>query len=110
MVGTQKNGDLLTESTRIISSDLTLYLSWQSTGVEVACINNTTYDSLQEAINNASNNKQTSIYLLKDTAENVEIPSNKNIVLYLEKHTITPGTNSIVTIDGIDYNQTILTK
>lgn len=47
------------------------------------------YTKLQNAIDEAEIDKKTQIFLLKDIKENVIVQKDKNIALYLEKHSLT---------------------
>ena len=61
--------------------------SWAYISKAVAESNGFRYTTLQKAIDFAKNNTATSISVLKDTAENINIASTKNIVLNGNSHT-----------------------
>ena len=61
--------------------------SWAYISKVVAESNGFRYTTLQKAIDFAKNNTATSISVLKDTAENINIASTKNIVLNGNSHT-----------------------
>ncbi len=71
------------------NSTVTLYAQWISDG-SVARIENTAYPTLQAAIDAVATNGNTAttIYLLKDIEEEVQVQANKNIILDLQSHTI----------------------
>ena len=63
----------------------------------------THYDSLQEAVDAATENTQTTIQLLKNVAENITIKSGQNIVLDLDGHSLSnsKGVHTISNSSGI---------
>ena len=66
----------------------------------VARIGDTLYNTLQSAINHAvTDESQTTIVMLNDSAESVEIPSTKNIVLNLNGKTLSNFDNTNVIIN-----------
>lgn len=87
-------GDKIDENT-IITDDVTYYAHW--TEVKIAEIDGTSYNTLQAAIDAVpTNNTQTTIKLLHDTAENVTVKKNQNIVFDIQNYTIKNNTNSAV--------------
>ena len=69
---------------------------------KVAKINDTYYDTLQEAINAVpNNNTETTIELLKDTSETLIVSENKSIIFKLHNYTISNnGNNPIIENTG----------
>ena len=83
----------------IINADITLHAHWNKIG-EIARIGNTTYDSVQDAIN-AAGNSSTTIELLKDSKEQITVPTAKRIVLDLGDYTLSNnGNKSVVECKG----------
>lgn len=98
------DGNLIDEN-YIVTDNMYLYAHWTKTS-DVAKIGNTLYDTLQEAINAAPSNTNTTITLLKDISEIVTVGSSKKIILDLDDKTITNcSNNAIITNEG---NLTIL--
>lgn len=89
-------------STEIITDDVEFFAHWiSSSEVVVARIDNTDYSSVQQAVDAAKNNKETTITLVRDTIENVTISAKKNIVLDLGNYKIDNGTSySSITNNG----------
>ena len=93
-------GDQISSST-IINSPATFYAQWVRVG-EVAQIGDTIYASIQEAVNSAPNNTQTTVKLLKNFSEAFTVPASKNIILDLNGYTLSnTGDSSIVENSGI---------
>ena len=80
------SGEQINQNT-IIDDNITFYAHWTSN--EAAEINGVIYVSVQEAVTSAPANTQTTINLLKDSSEYIVVPSNKNIVLNLNNHSLT---------------------
>lgn len=90
----------------IFSSDVSTYVapgnSYNSetgkvsidTETAVASVNNVGYPSLQKALDAVANNEQVAVILLKDTAENVTISADKNIIFDLNGFTLNGQTTS----------------
>lgn len=87
--------DIQATSSMIITDDITLTAQWRRT-TAVAMIGTSIYDTLQQAINAAPANTQTTIKLLKDIKENVNIVAAKNIILDLDGHTFRNNSGSAV--------------
>lgn len=85
------NGGQKIEAPLIVDNDMVLYAIWGESN-SVAVLNGIYYDTLQEAINRATDNKRATIKLLKDTNETIEITEEKEIVFDLQNHTVTYGT------------------
>lgn len=90
------NGSTLNES-------MVLYAKWYISNA-VAEYNGTGYTSIASALSKINSNDEATITLLKDTQENVSIPSNKNVVIDLNGHTLSNnGDNQVI------YNQGTVT-
>ena len=89
-------------ATTIINSDITFHAHWRK--YNTVRINSTQYSTFQEAINSISaNNTETTIVLLRDTAEHITVPANKNIVFDLQNYTISNSSNAAI----IENNGTV---
>ena len=89
-----EGGEQITENT-IVTQETTFYAHWHQT--PAAQINNTIYYTLQAAVGAVpKDNTLTTIVLLADLHENVEIEKNQNIQFDLQNHTITNATNAPV--------------
>lgn len=76
-------GDEVTTSTIVDAADTTYYAHWKTD--KVAQIGNTLYDSLQEAVRAVpTDNTPTTVLLLSDTIEAVEIIQGQNVILDLQ--------------------------
>ena len=86
-------------NTSQLNGNVTLYASW---GGGIAKIGNTFYNTLQEAVNAVpANNTETTIILLSDTAEFVNVVANKNIVFNLQNYTLSNSeTNPVIDTSG----------
>ena len=94
-------GDEITQDT-IITSDTKFFAHWRKT--DVALINGTYYQTIQEAINTVStDNTETTITILKNTSENVTVYKNMNIIFDLQNYTISRSSNKAV----IENNGTV---
>ena len=84
------------------TNTLNSYLNFDFGGSSnVARVNGTEYETLQAAINSIVTSNQTTITLLKDTAENITVNSGKNIVLDLQNHTLSnDGTSPVIENTG----------
>ena len=90
----EDGGTQITENT-IITQETTFYAHWHQE--QVARINDTIYTTLQAAVGAVpKDNTLTTIVLLADVHENVEIEKNQNIQFNLQDHTITNATNNPV--------------
>lgn len=78
---------------------ITLYAQWAQ---GTALIGNTSYDTLQEAINAVpTNNTETTIRLLKDVSEVLTVEKNKNIIFDFQNYTVSnSGTNAVISNNG----------
>lgn len=82
---------------QIITEPITYYAHWISN--YVAEIDNIKYETLQAAVNDVpTNNTETTILLLADTLEAIDVAANKNIILDLQNHTL--SNNGTKAIDG----------
>ena len=89
-----EGGEQITENT-IITQETTFYAHWHQE--QVARINDKIYYTLQAAVAAVpKDNTLTTIVLLADVRENVEIEKNQNIQFNLQDHTITNATNNPV--------------
>ena len=79
----------------IVTSEKTIYAHWTKSS-QVAQMNGTYYDTLQEAIAAAPQNTSTTITMLKDIEEIITINRGKNIVLDLNNTTLTNCGNKAV--------------
>ena len=85
---TSKDGENQITKDTIITEDITFYAHWKKSSV--ALINETYYESLQEAIDTVqTDNTEVTITLLRNTTEATTISSNQNIKLNLQNYTIT---------------------
>ena len=66
----------------------------------VARIASTYYDTLQEAVDDVNANTNTTIYLLKDTEENIVVPTNTIINFDLQEHTVSATSGDVLTNSG----------
>ena len=93
------NGEQV-NSNRIVDGDLTLIAHWEKNR-DVARMNGTIYDTLQEAINATPNNTQTTIELLDNSSEKIIVNANKNIVLDLGTSVLSnSGDSRVIDNDG----------
>ncbi len=92
-IGWFTSNNVQVTSNTIITEDITLTAHWQKvTGT--ALIGTSVYDTLQDAINGAPANTQTTILLLKNARENLNVPANKNIIIDLDGNTLSNNTNA----------------
>ncbi|MDO4975597.1 MAG: InlB B-repeat-containing protein, partial [Alphaproteobacteria bacterium] len=92
---TAATGGTQIDENTIINNDITYYAHW--TEADYAMIGNTKYGSLQEAINAVSNNNvETTIKLLRNTAENVTVSQNKNIKFDFQTYTLSNSKSAAV--------------
>ena len=92
---TERDGGEEITASEIVNGPDTYYAHWEKMS-DVARIDNTKYDSLQEAINAVPGNTQTTITLLKDTSEAITITSSKKIILDLDNYTLRNSGNAPV--------------
>lgn len=84
---TEVSGGNRIKETQEITGDVTYYAHWISN--PVAQIGAIHYTSLQNAVNDVqANSPETTITLLTDTLEAVDVAANKNIVLNLQNYTL----------------------
>ena len=96
---TEANGGTKIDDSTIVNGDITFYAHW--TQVMVAQINGVPYNTLQEAINNVPNNTETTIMIVRDITENVNIISSKKVELDIGSYTISNfGNNAVITNYG----------
>ena len=89
----------LNQTTYLDGDEINLYAQWvQGT----ALIGNTSYNSLQEAINDVStNNTLTTIKLLKNVSEVLTVAKNKKIIFDFQNHIVSNnGVNAVITNNG----------
>ena len=86
----------------IVEGDMILYAHWiRSEDYYVASIGEIQYHSIQAAINAVPANTETTIKLIRNTKEVVNIPSNKNIILDGQNYVLSNLNNSaIITNNG----------
>ena len=97
---TDSNNGEQVYSNRIVDGDLILFAHWEKNR-DVARLNGVIYDTLQEAINAAPNNTQTTIELLDNTSEKIIVNSNKNLILNLGTSTLSnSGDARVIDNDG----------
>ncbi len=89
---TASNGGTQIDQTTPIDNQVTFYAHWKKK-VNLVQVGANTYGSIQEAINNASNNTPTTLLLLENTTEAFIVASEKNIILDLNGNTITSPTD-----------------
>ena len=87
--------NVLVDDTLVITEDITLYAHWEKLKNGVI-VGTTRYDSLQEGINAAPNGVQTTVTLLKDLQENINVATSKNIIIDLGGFTL--RNNSIAAV------------
>ena len=107
-----ENGREITES-EVIHEDSEFFAHWlDNSEVVVARIGTVNYSSLQEAIDAAPNNIETTVFLERNTIENILIGKNKNIILNLGNYKLTNSTAlSTVTNKGtLKINNGIITS
>ena len=68
------------------NSDVTYYAHWED--AYVAEINGVRYATVQDAINAVPANTQTTVRIISDTQEAVNIARNKNVILDIQNHTM----------------------
>ena len=73
-----------------------------STNFAVAKLNDTIYSSLNAAIGKASGEEKSTVYLLKDTCENINVAEDKNVSLDLQSHSVScnDNTTTLLTNNG----------
>ncbi len=100
---TLADGGREVNDTEVITANLEIFAHWtDSSQIVVAKIGNTGYHTLQEAINNAPNNTETTITLVRNTIENVTVAANKNIVFDFQSYKLSNSTaSSAITNKGI---------
>ncbi len=97
---TEKTNGTEINANTIINEDITFYAHWNKTK-DVAMINNTNYDTLQDAINAVPNNTLTTITVLKDINEKLTVSGSKNIIFDLNGKTLSNfGNNSVIENSG----------
>lgn len=87
----------------IILADTEVFAHWSSvTDTYIARIGDTSYSTLQEAIEAVpKNNDSTTVTLLHDTSESLTIASGQNIVLDLQDYVISNlGTSNVINNNG----------
>ena len=79
----------------IVTSEKTIYAHWTKSS-QVALMNGRYYDTLREAIAAAPQNTSTTITMVKDVEEIINVASGKDIILDLNNHTLTNCGNKYV--------------
>lgn len=87
LLGWYDENDVKIYPTTIVNEDMNLHAEWVK-NTDVAMIGNTTYASLQSAINAAPANTLTTITLLKNSNEAITIPSSKKLIIDLSDRTL----------------------
>lgn len=86
------------------SGNTSLYAKWVSneTVIKVAEVNGIQYNTLQEAINKVpTNNTETIVKLLEDTAETITVKSGQNVKFDLQNYILSDnGTNKVIDNKG----------
>ena len=106
-------GEQITAETKVGNKDITYYVHWKN--IYSASIGETQYNTLQEAVNQApTDGTETTINIIQDSTEKVEIKAGQNIVFNLQNNIISNNGNDNVienrgtitlksgTIDSID--------
>ena len=91
---TAANGGTQIDENTIINNDVTYYAHWIE--ADFAMIGDTKYETLQAAINDVPNNVETTIKLLRNTAENVTVSKNKNIIFDFQTYTLSNAKSTAV--------------
>ena len=78
-----------------MTSEKTIYAHWTKSS-QVALMNGRYYDTLREAIAAAPQNTSTTITMVKDVEEIINVASDKDIILDLNNHTLTNCGNKYV--------------
>lgn len=89
------DGDAINSET-VVTGNVTFYAHWSRIIVASILETGEEYESLQDAINAASDGELTTIMILSDTNESITVPSGKNIKIILNDHTISNSGNSAV--------------
>ncbi len=93
------NGTMATAAD-IITDDITLTAHWTHVDDNyVAQIGATQYHTLSEAISAARQNTETTITLIKNTIENVTVPTTKNIIFDFQTFTLSSADNNAVIVN-----------
>ena len=91
---TDPDGGTRVTGNEIITEPVTFYAHWINN--YVAQIGDIKYETLQAAVNDVPNNTETTILLLADSLEAVDVAANKNIVLDLQNHTLSNDGTKVV--------------
>ena len=94
---TAPSGGTKINAKQVVTEDITYYAHWLSN--YVAEIDSVKYETLQAAVNDVpDDNTETTITLLADTLEAVDVSAGKNIVLDLQNYTLyNNGTKTVGT-------------
>lgn len=105
---TEPTGGRKIKASEIITETVTFYAHWSNSCV--ARIGTEKYESLQDAIRDVpTDNTETTIYILKDILEAVEVIPNQNIVVNLQGFTLrNDGTKKINSIIGTDARAVVI--
>ena len=82
-------------SNRIITEDIPFYAHWTKIA-DIAQIGSTLYASITDALAAAPANTQTTITLLKNTSEMINVAATKNIILDLNNKTLSNDGNKAI--------------
>lgn len=82
-------------SNRIITEDIPFYAHWTKIA-DIARIGSTLYASITDALAAAPANTQTTITLLKNTSEMINVAATKNIILDLNNKTLSNDGNKAI--------------
>ena len=76
--------------------------SIDSTNFAVAKLNEINYSSLNAAVNKVSGKEKSTVYLLKDICENINVAEDKNVSLDLQSHSVScsDNTTALLTNNG----------
>ena len=89
-------GEQITAETKVENKDITYYVHWKN--IYSASIGETQYNTLQEAVNQVpTDGTETTINIIQDTTEKVEIKEGQNIVFNLQNYMISNnGNNNVI--------------
>ena len=95
---TQSSGGRKINASEIITGPTTFYAQWTDVNnLETAEVNGVRYNTLLAAVQAVpTNNTQTTVTVLRDTAERITVNSNQNIIFDIGNHTLTNNGNSPV--------------
>ena len=99
---TAASGGTKVETSTIIEEDVEFFAHWTNVNdIYIAQIGDTRYRTLASAVLAVKANTATSIILIRDTAENITIPNNKNITFDFQSYTLSsPNDNAVIVNNG----------